>query len=219
MPDNDYANKHERMNIVSERLAKAAKIYAVLSDYLGDTSDKIILDVGCSRGTMLFSLAPQFKEAIGVDVDKAGIAHAKREYKLDNLTFHHADACSRIPVADASVDVIICNQVYNFVPDQAGLMREILRVLKKNGVCYFAGVNFYKKDYAGFATKPMHYFALRKYLSAFILHDYAVDILQHPKKYGDKKIVRRWAPYVPAFLLRLFVPLFPSWVFVLERRP
>jgi len=216
MPDNDYANLHSRMNVVTERVAKAATMYAVLLDYLGSTSDKVVLDIGCSRGTMLFSFAALFKQAIGVDVDKSSITYAKKHHKLDNLSFHHGDASSKLPLDDSSVDVIICNQVYNFVADQDGLMREILRVLKKDGICYFAGVNFYKKDYAGFPTKPLHYFALKKYLKAFILHDYAVAIVKDPKKYGATRYW--WARYIPSFILSLAIPLFPSWVFILERR-
>lgn len=42
---------------------------------------------------------------------------------------------------DASFDVVVCSHVYKHVPDAARLMKEIRRVLKPGGVCYFAAGN------------------------------------------------------------------------------
>lgn len=217
MQDNNYANQHSRMNIVDERLAKAAKIYAVLSDYLKDTSSLTVLDLGCSRGTILFSLAPMFRKAIGIDLDKSAILFAQENYQLDNLSFLHADVVQKIPVADSSVDVLVCNQVYNYVEEKKKFMSEILRVLKPMGVCYFAGVNFYKRDYAGSPTWPMNYFSLKSYFRHFFVHDYTVRILKNPEKYqraGRFSFIR----HLPVLFLKILLPFFPSWVFILERK-
>jgi SAM-dependent methyltransferase len=46
-----------------------------------------------------------------------------------------------LPLPENSVDVVICNQVYEHVPRPEQLIRNIHRVLRPGGVCYFAGPN------------------------------------------------------------------------------
>ena len=51
---------------------------------------------------------------------------------LDNVEFRLGEI-EHLPVADASVDVVISNCVINLVPDKARAFREIARVLKPGG--------------------------------------------------------------------------------------
>ena len=44
-----------------------------------------------------------------------------------------------LPFADASFEVVICNHIYEHVPDAPRMMAEIARVLRPGGTCYFAG--------------------------------------------------------------------------------
>src|SRR4029079_7216328 len=77
--------------------------------------------------------------AIGVDMTpemlakaRKNTAHYKKETGLDNVEFRLGEI-EHLPVADASVDVVISNCVINLSPDKAQVWREIARVLRPGG--------------------------------------------------------------------------------------
>jgi arsenite methyltransferase len=51
---------------------------------------------------------------------------------LPNVEVRDGDA-TRLPLGDATVDVVISNGVLNLVPDKPAAVREIARVLKRDG--------------------------------------------------------------------------------------
>ncbi len=42
---------------------------------------------------------------------------------------------------DNKFHVVICNQMYEHVPDPERLMNEIFRILTPGGICYFGAIN------------------------------------------------------------------------------
>ena len=74
------------------------------------------------------------------DIDGEAVAHARREQAGPNLEFEVMDALST-SFPDASFDVVVCNQMYEHVPDPRRMMGEILRLLVPGGICYFAALN------------------------------------------------------------------------------
>ena len=77
--------------------------------------------------------------AIGVDMTPEMLAKARKNiatYRertgLDNVEFRLGEI-EHLPVADASVDVVISNCVINLSPDKPQVWREIARVLKPGG--------------------------------------------------------------------------------------
>src|SRR5207244_5944335 len=77
--------------------------------------------------------------AIGVDMTPEMLAKARRNVaaysertKLKNVEFRLGEI-EHLPVADASVDVVISNCVLNLSPDKPQVWREIARVLKPGG--------------------------------------------------------------------------------------
>ncbi len=72
---------------------------------------------------------------IGTDVSESmlAIAAARLGPAEDvELRFEHADACA-LPYADASFDVVVSTQVYEYVGDIAGALSELARVLRPGG--------------------------------------------------------------------------------------
>ncbi|MFB3880691.1 MAG: arsenite methyltransferase [Armatimonadota bacterium] len=97
-----------------------------------------VLDLGSGAGFDAFLAADRVGPAgqvIGVDMTPEMIAQArsnaaKGDYA--NVEFRLGDI-ENLPVADASVDLVISNCVLNLVPDKAQAFREIVRVLKPGG--------------------------------------------------------------------------------------
>jgi len=103
---------------------------------------QVVLDLGSGGGFDVFIAAKKVGpdgRVIGVDmtpemVSKARAAIPKFTEKtgLSNVEFRLGEI-EHLPVADASVDVVISNCVINLSPDKQQVWREIARVLKRGG--------------------------------------------------------------------------------------
>jgi arsenite methyltransferase len=97
-----------------------------------------VLDLGSGAGFDAFLAARQVGESgrvIGVDMTPDMVSKARANAAkgmFSNVEFRLGDI-EHLPVADASVDVIISNCVINLSPDKAQVFRDALRVLKPGG--------------------------------------------------------------------------------------
>lgn len=103
---------------------------------------EVVLDLGSGGGFDVFiaghKVGPSGR-AIGVDMTpemlakaRQNIASYRKQTRLDNVEFRLGEI-EHLPVADASVDVIISNCVINLSPDKPQVWREIARALKPGG--------------------------------------------------------------------------------------
>ena len=102
----------------------------------------VVLDLGAGGGLDVFIAARKVGSSgrvIGVDMTPDMVDKARRNAEsfrestgLDNVEFRLGEI-EHLPVADASVDVVISNCVINLSPDKAQVWREIARVLKPGG--------------------------------------------------------------------------------------
>jgi ubiquinone/menaquinone biosynthesis C-methylase UbiE len=101
------------------------------------------LDVGCGTGALtqaiLATTAP--RSVIGVDPSAAFLDLAREATPDPRAEFHLGDA-RRLDLADAAVDAVASGLVLNFVPDKAGAVRELRRVVAPGGT-----VGVYLWDY------------------------------------------------------------------------
>lgn len=105
-------------------------------------SGEVVLDLGAGGGFDVFIAGQKVGASgrvIGVDMTPEMLAKARRNtaaYRektgLDNVEFRLGEI-EHLPVADASVDVVISNCVINLSPDKPQVWREIARVLKPGG--------------------------------------------------------------------------------------
>ena len=98
------------------REAKASKIVAVLNDCCDDISSLSILDVSCSTGIISRFFSRYFSRVTGIDIDEGAVAFAKSSNEETNVEFHVMDAL-HTRFSDDSFDVVVCNQMYEHVPD------------------------------------------------------------------------------------------------------
>jgi len=103
---------------------------------------EVVLDLGAGGGFDVFIAGRKLGatgRAIGVDMTAEMLAKARRNAAVyrentgfDNVEFRLGEI-EHLPVADASVDVVISNCVINLSPDKPQVWREMARVLKPGG--------------------------------------------------------------------------------------
>ncbi len=103
---------------------------------------EVVLDLGSGAGFDCFLAGPRVGKrgrVIGVDMTpsmltkaRGNLGHYRQSTGLDNIEFRLGEI-EHLPLADASVDVVISNCVLNLSPDKAQVWREIARVLKPGG--------------------------------------------------------------------------------------
>jgi len=97
-----------------------------------------VLDLGSGGGFDCFLAAKQVGaggRVIGVDMTVEMIAKARknaRALEVSNVEFRLGEI-EHLPVADASVDVVISNCVVNLSPDKPQVYREAFRALRSGG--------------------------------------------------------------------------------------
>lgn len=128
------------------RRAQAAKIQAVIAHFVSsqqapEPAAWRCLDVGCSTGVITQALAARHGVAVGLDLDQDALRYSAAQW--NERTLPVAASAVRLPCRDAAFDLVVCNQVYQYVPDVAALLAEIHRVLRPHGVCFFGARNLW----------------------------------------------------------------------------
>jgi SAM-dependent methyltransferase len=162
-----------------------------------------VLDLGSGAGFDCFLAARQVGptgRVIGVDMTPAMLTRARanaQKHGAATVEFRLGEI-EHLPVADASVDVILSNCVINLSPDKAAVYREAFRVLKPGGRLAIA-------DVVATSPLPAHLLnldalsccvagaasveALRGHLGAAGFSDIRIDV-----KESSRDVVRDWMP-------------------------
>lgn len=226
------------------RIIKAKKIFAIIYNFSNSNLNlKLCLEVGCSTGMNTNYLADSLCECIGIDIDekavKFGFLHRK-----ENVNFIVGDAML-LPFRKNFFDIIVCNHVYEHVPDSNVLVKEIFRVLKPGGFCYFvAGNKFsvveghYKLPFLSWLPKPvankylqitrkgmvyyenhLSYFKLKQLVQKFTVTDYTITIIHDPERFGAEDMIRPNSIIckIPVFIMKWLLPLIPTYIFILTK--
>ena len=101
----------------------------------------VILDAGCGGGNAIPILERLFapRQIIGIDIDAQLVALAEvfaSEVKCD-VELLHGDVRA-MPLADKSVDAVLCHQTLHHVSGQGQALEEFRRVLKPDGILLLA---------------------------------------------------------------------------------
>src|SRR5574340_702964 len=163
-----------------------------------------VLDLGSGAGFDAFLAARQVGTTgtvIGVDmtpdmVSKARANAVKGGYA--NVAFRLGEI-EHLPVADATVDVIISNCVINLSPDKAQVFRDAFRVLKPGGRLAISDIvataelpEEARRDLALYAG-CMSGASLIAELES-MLHEAGFERISITPKDGSREFIRDWAP-------------------------
>ncbi|MDQ6842388.1 MAG: class I SAM-dependent methyltransferase [Actinomycetota bacterium] len=109
----------------------------VVLERLVSPAGKDVLDVGCGSGALVRALCARGARAIGVEISEDRLAVAREQDSVDRYLVGRAE---RLPLADASVDVVVfMNALHHVAVDQMTCaLREARRVLRREGALYVA---------------------------------------------------------------------------------
>lgn len=248
-----YQKKYSSINPImfdtKSREIKAKKILAVIKDFLEQRNqsldNKTCLDIGGSTGFVAKKLSPFARKITVIDIDRDALSFGRKYHPAKNISYRVADAM-RLPFKNNSFDIIVCNQVYEHVPNYFTLAKEIQRVLTDDGLCYFGAVNkfvliephynlpflswlpkklanLYSKlarGKKGYYENLLSYNGLKKLLKGFIITDYSINIIKDPEKFYALDMIKKNSiiSRIPRFILTILMPLFPVYIFVLTKK-
>jgi 2-polyprenyl-3-methyl-5-hydroxy-6-metoxy-1,4-benzoquinol methylase len=108
------------------------------------------LDAGCGSGILARYLVEVGARVLGVDAAEEMIAIARelasgdvaeRDAPNRRLRFQHIATIAHLPLADQSLDGILCSSVLEYVPDPAACLAEFARVLRPQGLLLVSVAN------------------------------------------------------------------------------
>lgn len=201
-----------------------------------------VLDVGCAGGQITAAVGTLVQEIVGIDPDKSAIDHALYTYSAPRrVSFQVADTL-KLPFPDESFDLVINNQVYEFVRDDRKMMAELRRVLKPGGEVLFGARNKwalieaqYRLPFLSWLPEALQtpyvrllgrgsiyhgryrsYSGLRELVKDFQIDEYTLRILRDPIKYGFNQY-QRYAWIARLLPLEWFRACLPNYLWFLKK--
>ena len=126
------------------RLWHVSKFQRVL-DYLPQSKDQAILDIGCFAGSFLSLACPtRFSRQVGVDILPAQVAYANREYGTAFRRFQHVDSITQLEHLGETFDcVTLIEVIEHLTPEEIRvLFAQVARVLRPGGKLVLTTPNY-----------------------------------------------------------------------------
>ncbi|MEO8396647.1 MAG: class I SAM-dependent methyltransferase [Chloroflexota bacterium] len=117
----------------------------VTQQTLGDQHFATILELGCGTGKNTALLAQIADQVIALDFSEGMMARAKARLRAQNVHFSLADLTKRWPIADHSVNLVVCNLVLEHIENLAFIFAEADRVLAQGGQFFISELHPYKQ--------------------------------------------------------------------------
>ncbi len=133
--DNYYLKHLQSSEYIESREEKAQLICKILSKTVTEQVQNIA-DLGSGSGLIKNILEQKWSRRIlGIEYDRSAIK--------DSTNVCVGDV-SVMPLKSDSLDLAVCNHLYEHIPNKSDFILEMSRVLRKNGIIYFTVCNKYK---------------------------------------------------------------------------
>lgn len=188
-PGSDEGYLHGYTRKEQDRLYFQARfLEAQVYEHIDFSKQKNILEVGCGVGAQTQILIERFPHLhiTGIDASEKQLTRAK-EYlrsavKNKQVEFRQANALS-LPFPDFTFDGIFMSWFLEHLPDPLGVLREVKRVLKPDGVIY--------------CTEPFN--------STFFVEPYSPATLKYWFEHNDHQWNMKGDPFVGAKLANYLI--------------
>lgn len=109
-------------------------IRPALLDMIGDLAGRTVVDAGCGSAYVAAELARTAHRVIALDAAPRFVELCRQNYRdVPNLEPVLADVGARLPLGDATADVVLSKMVLQYVPEIDAFAREARRVLRPGG--------------------------------------------------------------------------------------
>ncbi len=102
-----------------------------------------ILDIGCGEGYITSEVAKSFSNAKVYGVDYSLSAIEKASLRFENINFAVANAYN-LPFQESYFDVVVCNNLWEHVPDPINLAKNISKILRPGGALIISTPSRYR---------------------------------------------------------------------------
>jgi len=126
-------------NTIEIELSRGYKTYIKRIEQLGIVGQSRVLDAGSGIGNWSFPLASLNREVIAIDSNSTRLLICNEIRKVlpcNNMTLVHSDFAN-IPLADETVDAIVCYSALMFADDINAVLQEFNRLLSARGRLFF----------------------------------------------------------------------------------
>jgi ubiquinone/menaquinone biosynthesis C-methylase UbiE len=118
-----------------------AIIDPVLLEIVGPVRGLRVMDLACGNGYLARRFAKDgAKQAVGIDGARGSIERARAREAADprGVRFEHGDSADLGAFRDGSFDLVVANMALMDIEDAAGTVREVARVLHRDGRFVFS---------------------------------------------------------------------------------
>jgi len=144
--DELYADGREINDFYSHEIKRRKEVvFELFSKYKNQHYQKAI-DVGCGAGFYVTELGEYKLEVYGSDISTKmiGLTQSRADqYPSNSVKLLCAD-CENLPFPDEYFDVVLCIGVLSYVPDELSILKELKRIIKKDGLVIFNVPNVLK---------------------------------------------------------------------------
>jgi ubiquinone/menaquinone biosynthesis C-methylase UbiE len=178
----DY--EHQGADLLSsgaELECSSASIIKTIVAMARDNSHRFttILDVGCgAHPSYAREIAAMGKQVHGVDFTFNFLRLAKP--RSGDMKLAQADA-TRMPYRDSAFDAAICSETAEHIQDDRGVVQEIARVLKPDGILFFTVPNLWNAD------RIIHMLKAKDFTVRLVDH--------HLREYSPRQVSRLLSPW------------------------
>ena len=145
-PNGKFAPLHKFNPIRQEYLVdKIKNHFSILPNGSYPFKNLTLLDVGCGGGLIAEPMTRLGAKVTGIDASEKNINVAKFHAEQMNLKINYL--CATPEKLDEQFDVILCLEIIEHVADVDLFIKSCAKLLKKNGIIFFATLNRTAKSF------------------------------------------------------------------------
>jgi len=128
-----------QLQVFESSLKKKEKVHTIL-DFIENTEHKRCLEIGCEKGITGYFLRKTGGFWVSTDIDRKNVFVTKELIK-ENIVYFKEDA---FPFSTGSFDLIIAIDTMEHIEDDEAFLRDLHRILKKDGTLYISVPSSYR---------------------------------------------------------------------------